>query len=368
MAPMTLYAKSFGTSSATEVANAIATDSSNALYVTGYYSGASTTIGSTSLSLSGGKDVFVAKYDLAGAVSWAVRFGGSSNDIGMTIAIDSSSSGIYLAGTFTSSSFTMGSSFTLKSTQDIFLAKLSTSSGSVSWGKQLYISSTTSNAADARALALDSSDNIFLTGDFKGTLAVGNSLTVSSTSSGQDVFIAKFDSTGLAQWVKTFGGSSYQDTGTAIATDSSGNVYVTGFFKASSMTVGSTALTNKATGSSDIWVVKYTSSGSNSWAKSFGSTGTDEPYGLDVDSSGGVYITGLFSGSLSMGSNTLSNSGGNDIFVAKLDSSGSVVWTNDFGGSSSEEVRISTGLRHRLHRLMLHQVMCLSLSVCRAGV
>ena len=87
------------------------------------------------------------------------------------------------------------------------------------------------------------------------------------------------------------------------------------------MTVGSTTLF----GNVFFFMIKLNASGSPVWAKSFGSTGNDNGYGIAVDASGNSYTTGYFSGTMMVGSTTLTRVGtsGTDIFMIKLDASGS---------------------------------------------
>src|SRR5438034_11536727 len=96
-------------------------------------------------------------------------------------------------------------------------------------------------------------------------------------------------------WAKS-GGSISNDYSNATCTDANGNVYVTGTFQGSTITFGSYTLHNVATGSLDIFIVKYDANGNVLWAKSGGGTGYDYAYGICADVNGNVYITGYFRG------------------------------------------------------------------------
>ena len=112
-------------------------------------------------------------------------------------------------------------------------------------------------------------------------------------------------------WPGTFQlGTSSADWANGVATDSSGNVYVTGY------TEGGLDGTNE--GNKDLFVVKYNSSGTKQWTKQLGSPQTDRAYGVATDSSGNVYVAGYTYGGLD--GNT--NAGNADIFVVKYNSSG----------------------------------------------
>ena len=101
------------------------------------------------------------------------------------------------------------------------------------------------------------------------------------------------------------------DYANGVATDSSGNVYVAGG------TYGGLDGNNSA-GNSDLFVVKYNSSGTKQWTKQLGSSSRDHARGVVTDSSGNVYVTGGTKGKL----NGNSNSGRTDLFVVKFNSSG----------------------------------------------
>ena len=141
-------------------------------------------------------------------------------------------------------------------------------------------------------------------------------------------------------WAKGFGGD-YVDKANALATDADGNVYMAGGFYSSSITFGNTTLYN--TGVSDIFIVKFDSSGQVIWANSFqGSAGSNnKATALTVDSHGNVIITGVFeSPSLYYNGYAVNCTCLRDFFVAKISPSSGLIWMKAavgpaFDGSSS---------------------------------
>ena len=129
-----------------------------------------------------------------------------------------------------------------------------------------------------------------------------------TNAGGSDLFLVKYNSSGTKQWTKQLGTSSGENA-TGVATDSSGNVYVTG------STRGGLDGTNA--GSSDLFVVKYNSSGTKQWTKQLGTSGIDSTNGVATDSSGNVYVAGVTSGGLDG-----TNAGSYDLFVVKYNSDG----------------------------------------------
>lgn len=137
------------------------------------------------------------------------------------------------------------------------------------------------------------------------------------------------------QWAKASGASG-NDVATSVTTDASGNAYVTGWFR-NSLTLGSNTLVSK--GNDDIFVYKSDSDGVIQWAFSHGGIGEDRGYGIKVDASGNIYVTGHFSGTDSVSSSVvLVSKGQTDLFVAKYNSSGTLQWASSGGSTSADRV------------------------------
>jgi hypothetical protein len=161
------------------------------------------------------------------------------------------------------------------------------------------------------SIAIDSSGNSYVTGYFYSTASFG---TTTLTSSGNyDIFVAKLDSDGNWLWANQAGGTSW-DYGLGIAIDSSGNSYVTGYFQGTA-SFGTTTITSS--GNYDIFVAKLDSDGSWLGANQAGGTGRDDARSIATDSSGNCYVTGLFEETASFGNIIFESSGNYDIFVAK---------------------------------------------------
>ena len=132
------------------------------------------------------------------------------------------------------------------------------------------------------------------------------------------------------------GGGATNTQAQAVALDRSGNVIVTGFFMGT-CAIGNTNLVSN--GLEDIFVAKYDPGGNFLWARQAGGSGYDEGRGVATDSSGNIYVTGLFQSSAAFGPTNLSSSGQSDIFIAKYDPSGSLLWARPAGGKDYDEAR-----------------------------
>ena len=262
-------------------ARGVATDSSGNVYVVGGTKG-----NLNGISNSGRTDAFVIKFNSSGTRQWTKKLGTWQNDLANGVATDSSGN-FYVTG-FTYQHLDGNTS---AGNADLFVVKYN-SSGKKQWTKQLG----TSKHDRARGVATDSSGNVYVTGDTYGGLD-GN------TSAGyNDLFVVKYLDNGTKQWTKQLGTSS-TDLANGVATDSSGNVYVAGG------TYGGLDGNTNA-GNSDLFVVKYNSSGTKQWTKQMGSSSRDYDYGVATDSSRNVYVSGDTYGGLD--NNT--NAGYNDPF------------------------------------------------------
>ena len=127
-------------------------------------------------------------------------------------------------------------------------------------------------------VTVDSSNNIYVTG------YTTRGLDGNTRFGSYDFFLVKYDSSGTKQWTRQLG-SSGEDKGWGVAVDSSNNIYVTGNTQAE--LDGNTHL-----GHNDIFLVKYDSSGTKQWTQQFGTTSNEYGFGVTVDSSDNIYVTG----------------------------------------------------------------------------
>ena len=164
---------------------------------------------------------------------------------------------------------------------DIFVSKLD-SSGNYVWAKNFGAFAGMFSFNRGEAVAVDSSDNVYITGEFTGTVDFdpGPGTANLTASNNNKTFVLKLDSSGNLVWVKPIGSR----TVTSIALDSSGNVYTTGDFKDTvdfDPGPGTTNLTQNG-GGYDAFVSKLDSSGDLVWAKSFGGSGAQSLYSNSV--------------------------------------------------------------------------------------
>jgi len=274
-----------------DAARGVAVASSGSVYVAGY----------TDSFGAGGRDVVLLRYSSIGVLQWQRTWGGTSNDYGFGIAVDSSGSSVYVAGT----TFSFGAG-----DRDVVLLKYS-STGLLQWEKTWGGASID----EGHDVAVDSSSgSIYVVGYTDG-----------SGAGGFDVVLLKFDSTGVLQWQRTWGDTN-GDYGLGVAVDSSGSIYVAGY-------------TNSfGAGSFDFVLLKFDSTGILQWETTWGDTGNDHGYGIAVDpSESSVYVTGTTS---SFGA------GRYDVVLLKFDSTGDLQWQRTWGDTNDDhawDVAVASG-------------------------
>jgi hypothetical protein len=187
------------------------------------------------------------------------------------------------------------------------------------------------------SVATDSSGNVFVAGYFWGTVKIAG-VTLTSTSS-SDLFVGKLSPSGSVLWVKRFGLSGNSNRPTSVAVDSNGNVILTGYFNGT-IDFGLGTLTTK--GASDIFVAKFSSSGTCQWSKSYGSLADDKALSAAVDGSGDVFIAGyygLFGNGIDLGNGVVAlNAGARALFLVKYSGvDGHYLWAKTISTSGGEE-------------------------------
>ncbi len=222
------------------------------------------------------------------------QIGTSTSDYGTGVTLESSDNSIASVQT------NIGlDGNTNSGSDDIFLVKYN-SSGTKRWTEQLGISDNESGIS----LAVDSFDNIYVTGYTKRELD-GN-----TNSGNYDIFLIKYNSSGIKQWTKQLGDSA-ANHGMGMTVDSFDNIYVTG-------------ITNRVLdgninlGGEDIVLMKYNSFGTKQWTKQLGLSAFDFAFDVTVDFSDNIHVIGFTNSSFDENFNHLSD----DIFLVKYNSDG----------------------------------------------
>ena len=246
------------------------------------------------------EDVYVLKLDASGNFLWVKQMGSPGLDISGSIALDS---GGNLYTTFTSSG-------------NLFIQKLEPNGNSV-WMIQIVVGS-------GKAITVDASDNIYITGSFSGTkdFDPGPGQTILTSNGSHDIFILKLDSNGNFIWAKQMGGISI-DEGISITTDINNNVYTVGqFYNTVDFDPGPGQTIFVSNGNIDLFAQKLNSNGDFLWAKQIGSTDYDRVHHITIDANNNIYTSGSFhltvDFDLGPGTTNLTSNGNLDGFIQKL--------------------------------------------------
>lgn len=253
---------------------------------------------------------------------------------------------IYVIGQFTGIvDFDSGPEIETRSSNgqmDIYLCKYDQSGGLIwvrTWGGTMHDQSS--------QLCIDSLGNVYVAGFFRTIVdfdpGSGEDFYTSYGTTA-DVFFTKFNPLGDYQWVRTFGGTG-DDTCIGITTDTLDNIYLVGYIDPPlvDMDPGDGVDNFSSNGTNDCYISKFNSSGTYQWARIWGSTDRDKAYGVDVDNSSGVYITGYFNGTVDFDpgppyvERTITG-GTNDAFLSKFDSSGNFQWVTTWDADGARDL------------------------------
>jgi hypothetical protein len=254
------------------------------------------------------------KFNENGVRQWATYFGGNDVDNGHSCSSDGNGN-FYISGV-TRSTTAVGSGGhqdTIGGGSDAFLLKVN-GNGAHQWSTYYGGSS---NDLGFSCMG-DLSGNIYLSGETRSTTEIAFAGHQNTKGGINDAFLVKFDSSGVRQWATYYGGDIY-DYGFSIATDESSNVYMAG------QTMSPTSIAqgghqNYFGGSTDAFMVKFSSSGVLQWATYYGGSNGEYGYWCDTDNSGNIYLAGWTWSSTGISSGGYQNAFGGvgDAFLVKF--------------------------------------------------
>lgn len=154
-----------------------------------------------------------------------------------------------------------------------------------------------------------------------------NDGNVSGNQGGVDFWVVKLSSTGTLQWQKTFGGTGGEIANSIIAT-ADGGYAVAGTTRSNDGDVSGNQ------GANDFWVIKINSAGTLQWQKTFGGTGIDQANAIVQNTDGSYTVTGE---TRSNNGNVSGNHGGIDFWVINISSTGALQWQKTFGGTGNDQ-------------------------------
>lgn len=245
----------------------------------------------SSFSLSDGRDIWLRQYSPDGTPGPITTANGDDNnaDEAFSVAMDSNGD-LLVAGYVT----------TVANGQDIWLRKYTTA-GSIVWTR--IVTSAGDFLDQGHGVAVDSNDNVIITGFIWGG------------AEARDIWVRKYDTNGNEDWTDIIPGAGQtQDEGNGVATDSMGNVIVTGFI-------------NDGDNARDVWVRKYDPDGDEMWTETYNGpqNGSDVGEDVAVDTDDNIIVVGShFRGSQQ-----------DNVWVRKFDPDGNELWTMEYNNSDA---------------------------------
>lgn len=310
-----------------DYANGLCLDRYNNLYVTGYFTGTINFEGNTYNSV-GTSDFYVAKFNPSGNLVW-FKHGGNPGNYAYANAITVfNDTLIYIAGTYSGTINFETQNITSTGNNEIFLIALD-STGALNWMK----SAGSTGLDECLSIANDSTGNVYICGSFSLT-AYFDALSVTRTGSGfRDAYLAKYNSSGQAQWVRKIG-SSQLDVANKIVYDNGGYVITTGYVRANTtfFDVNNQQTYNSHAGLEDIFICKHDLNGNLIWGKGFGGTGFDQGGAVWVNNSSEIFLTGEFTAAFSLDTIALTPIGTRDLYFSKFSPNGNIIWAKTVAG------------------------------------
>jgi len=359
--PYLTYATYVGGSGG-DIGYAIAVDSNFDAYIAGVTNSSNfPTKGPEQPTYATNGDAFVTKFNSTGtALLYSTYIGGSGSDTATAIAVSGGSA--YITGNTTSTNFPTKApqsgattiypfQTTYGGNTDAFVAELNTT------GNLLIFSSYLGgSAADfGQGIAVDSAGNVYVTGSTESAnFPTANPLYGTNSGNG-DVFITEINPTGTTTAAQllfsTFLGGAQADVAQAIQVTTSGsnaNIYVAGYTFSTNFPVSATPFQATNAGAPDAFVAEITLNTSNessalTFSTYLGGSGDDRAYGLALDGTGNVYVTGATDSTGGSPFPTISDAfqtslhGQANAFVTKLNPTGSsLIYSTYLGGSGTD--------------------------------
>ncbi len=349
-------------------AKAVAIDSDGNVIVAGAFAGSVTfdgqsgtdTIDNGSNSESTVRTSYLTKYDNSGAYQWTKTVAANGGDrwsVPSKIVTDAAKN-IFVAGDYVGPETFDGPSGTDTldggNNADAYLTKYSPDG---TYGFTYSPDNTNpsdgdtslSTSVDGKSVAIDSSGNVYLLGDFSQTVTFGEGITITAVSG--DAFIAKLSNSGSLSYVKTIvpDGSvdSYVDPAD-IKISSDGSIYTSGRYSGGIIFDGPGGTHSATNTIPSGYVVKFNSSGNYLWSQQIKPTSNDNDFYADyltLDNNDNVYLTGIYNGTVKFEAkcNTDNHSSVNDsVFVTGFSSAGNYMFTHDQDTSNADIYDLSS--------------------------
>jgi len=287
-----------------EAGYSLAVDTTGNIYIAGYFN--DTAVFSNHQVVSWGEcDFYVAKLSTSGEFLW-VRNGGGLQVVAAKSLSTDIAGNIYVTGYFASTMDIGDTTLQSYGSSDVFISKLD-QDGNFIWSR--HAGGTSGDRSNS--ITTDLIGNVYVAGDFMSEASFGN--TVLYSQGGLDVFVTKLNSDGVFVWALPFNGP-YGDRCHAI-TSSEHSLYMTGSFQ-DTLSIENTKLISSDY--TDIFIASLNFEGDLQWALQAGADSSEIGYAAATNTYGDLLVTGLFNETALFGNTELTTFGHQDIFISKL--------------------------------------------------
>ena len=302
----------------------VETDDDGNVYVLGYFYG-TTQIGNESFTSYGSQDIFLAKLDENGNVSWSRQVGGLMADYPRAISLDGAGN-LIMAGYFYDVINLWDTTLVSQAGSDVYLAKFDMNGQLVG-----FFQAGGSSSDQLQSLTIDDQGNFILSGSFYSDITLGD--TTLTTSDPVGVFVAKVDPYLSLSWAFQLNGT-YLNTESYARADHEGNFYLGGSFS-EDIFFGS-QLFSAGEFNQDVYLAKYNGNAELLWARHGWGLASDQVTGLGVDQNNNVYMTGHFLDTLHFEEVTIPYTlccGSREVYIINYSHDGRPWWSDQFSGA-----------------------------------
>lgn len=338
-----LVFSTFSGGSNLDKAVAITTDDDDNLYIAGwtFSDDYPATFGAYDRSYNGDHDVFVSKFNSDGsALIYSTYIGTGGTEYVKDIAVDASGNVIITGGTMGTAYPTTPGAYdeTFNGARDIYVTKFNSTGSAL-----LY--STFIGGADwdnAEALGIDDAGNVYITGITWSTDYPTSAGAFDRTHNGgrDDAFLTKLNSSGSAIIFSSYlGGNNYDNAFDIVIDDN--KAVITGYTVSPDFPTTAGVYDPTHNNGKDVFITKFNATGSSLLYSTYlGGNAGEEAYGIDINPSGWVIVTG-YTNSIDFPTTASAYDGtyntGDDVFIAILSSTASGLLYGTFlGGGNSE--------------------------------
>lgn len=304
----------------------IKVDNQGNILVLGWHE-ANSFFGTTELNTDDGANSFIAKYDNTGQLIWVKKLGGYAR----SFSVDGADN-IFIAASFSGAVKVENTSITSTGYDDIWFGKFN-SNGDLSWIRKIY-----GNNGDETpiSIAISHDHKILLNGRINGVCNFegGGVIYNSGGSSKPDMFLVKYDTSGVFKWSRQFSAAiSAESASNSLMVNSSGEIIIAGIFS-ENLNIGSSIISS--TGSTDAFVTKLSSDANTAiWLKKIGTPLNDGAFNVGLDASDNVFIAGFYGDSLTINNVLVPRPSTSGAFIAKYNNNGDFQWIKPIKGNGA---------------------------------